>query len=310
MLKIGIMTDEVAWHSKNIANALSERGCEVFFASLPEHEFSNLERDGREQQVFKAPTSDLSCGRPDAIFVRCIPYGSFEQVTFYLTVLHAYEEQGILVYNSASMIERTVDKVMTSFLLHHAGLPVPPTWAGLNAKRANQVVDEQIKQGHAVVVKPIFGAQGKGLQYVDCRTPRPYFDVDAVFYIQRFIPPQAKQYCDWRVLVINGRTVASMKRIGSSWINNVAQGAECVAETPRAELSKLAEQACLAIGIDYAGVDIMLDAEGKAWVIEVNSIPAWQGLQGVVDFDIAGKLADGLLERLGQKDGQKLRKNT
>jgi len=55
---------------------------------------------------------------PDAAIVRGIAGGSFEQVTKRLGVLHALRELGVAVYNDARAIERSVDKSMTSLLLH------------------------------------------------------------------------------------------------------------------------------------------------------------------------------------------------
>ena len=151
-----------------------------------------------------------------------------------------------------------------------------------------------------MLVKPIFGSQGKGIQYVDGNTPLPHWDDDSVFYIQRFIAATVYESCyrDWRLFVVNGRTIAAMQRMGTKWLNNVAQGAQCVKAMPRKSLCDLAEQACSAIGIDYAGVDILVDKDGRPWVLEVNSIPAWSGLQSVSRTDIAASLAEGLFERL------------
>lgn len=320
MFRIGIVTDKVGWHSQAIADALGKRGCSVFFSSLNHYEFVNTADWYPSQHRAQASLSECQAQQatlpfvstsdqisqtilPDAVFVRCIPYGSFEQVTFYLTVLHALQAQSVLVYNNARMIERTVDKMMTSFLLQQAGVPTPPTWAGLGHKRALALLTQQLEAGHAVVVKPVFGAQGQGLQYCDANTAMPHLDVDAVFYLQQFIPsanPEKDKavYCDWRLFVINGKTVAAMKRIGTSWMSNVAQGARCQAARPVQSMSQLAEKAVQAIGIYYAGVDLIVDKAGKPWVIEVNSIPAWQGLQSVVEVNIAEQLADDLLVRL------------
>ena len=51
------------------------------------------------------------------------------------------------------------------------------------------------------------------------------------------------------------------------------------------------------MGADYAGVDIVRGEDGRLWVIEVNGIPAWKGLQGVADVDIAAALVDDFLQR-------------
>jgi tetrahydromethanopterin:alpha-L-glutamate ligase len=59
-------------------------------------------------------------------------------------------------------------------------------------------------------------------------------------------------------------------------------------------------RAAAAVGADFAGVDMMRDAAGTLQVIEVNSMPGWRGLQKVAPFSIAGRLAAGLLTRIGR----------
>ena len=66
---------------------------------------------------------------PDAVVVRSMSGGTFEAVTLRLGILHALRERGVLVWNDARAIERCVDKSMTSFLLAHAGIATPATWA-------------------------------------------------------------------------------------------------------------------------------------------------------------------------------------
>jgi len=100
---------------------------------------------------------------------------------------------------------------------------------------------------------------------------------------------------DHRVFVIRGRAMAAMVRYGESWVNNVALGGICEALAHDTELGALAEAAAKAVDIDYCGVDIIRDRHGNLYVLEVNSIPAWKGLQGVVDVDIAQALVDDCL---------------
>ena len=68
-----------------------------------------------------------------------------------------------------------------------------------------------------------------------------------------------------------------------------------VAEGPLAEL---AVAATAAVGADHAGVDLIADRDRGLQVLEVNSMPAWQGLQGVSREDIALHLARHLAGRL------------
>jgi glutathione synthase/RimK-type ligase-like ATP-grasp enzyme len=61
---------------------------------------------------------------------------------------------------------------------------------------------------------------------------------------------------------------------------------------------QLALQAAKAVDIDYCGVDIIQAVSGEYYVLEVNSIPAWRGLQAVTDFNIAQVLVDDFLNKI------------
>jgi RimK family alpha-L-glutamate ligase len=238
---------------------------------------------------------------PDAVLVRGIAGGSFEQVTKRLGVLHALRELGVPVYNDARAIERSVDKSMTSLLLHAARVPTPPTWATESLAEAQRIVTRESAAGHALVLKPLFGSQGKGLQRVGLvegmHQPLPAL-MAGLAYLQRFIEPVSTPGFDWRVLVIGGRAVSAMRRISAHWVHNVAQGAQGEAAPLTPELASLAERAARALDMDYAGVDLMPSARGApVQVIEVNGVAAWQGLQRVSSFNIARAIVADLFER-------------
>jgi tetrahydromethanopterin:alpha-L-glutamate ligase len=207
------------------------------------------------------------------------------------------------VYNDARAIERSVDKSMTSVLLHAASIATPPSWAVESAVDAQRIVMRESAAGHALVLKPLFGSQGKGLQRVGsvngAHHPLPALDGEygGVAYLQRFVPSATEPGFDWRVLVVGGRAVTAMRRISEHWVHNVAQGARCVAAPLEPPLARLAEQAARALELDYAGVDILPAADGALQVIEVNGIAAWAGLQRVTRFNIARALVDDLLDR-------------
>jgi glutathione synthase/RimK-type ligase-like ATP-grasp enzyme len=102
---------------------------------------------------------------------------------------------------------------------------------------------------------------------------------------------------DFRVFVCAGKVVAMMSRRGEDWITNVNRGGvpEQVSARDEAELSRLALAATAAVGADFAGVDIIADGSGELLVLEVNSMPAWSGLQSVAAVDIADTIAGALL---------------
>ena len=238
--------------------------------------------------------------------MRGIAGGTFEQVTKRLGVLHALRELGVPVYNDARAIERSVDKSMTSLLLHAARIASPPTWATESAAHAQRIVMRESAAGHALVLKPLFGSQGKGLQLVGdvqgVHHALPALDkaFGGLAYLQRFIAPAhddiAQPGFDWRVLVVGGRARTAMRRVSVHWIHNVAQGARCEPAALAPALVDAAERAAQALGMDYAGVDLMPSPTGIQ-VIEVNGVAAWQGLQRVTGFNIARAIVDDLLDR-------------
>jgi tetrahydromethanopterin:alpha-L-glutamate ligase len=235
-------------------------------------------------------------GRPDAVVVRSIPAGSFEQVTLRLGVLHALREQGVPVVNDARAIERCVDKSTTSFLLARAGLPTPPAWTCETREHAASIVARESLAGHQLVEKPLFGSQGRGLRLVSGPDGLPEAEeVAGVFHLQRFVGSD-EGWHDFRVLVVAGRAVAAMVRRGASWITNVRRGGTPEPVKLSDELARLAVAAVETVGAVYAGVDLIRDRNGALQILEVNSMPAWQGLQSVTEIDLAGCLARGVVE--------------
>ncbi|MBS1213219.1 MAG: RimK family alpha-L-glutamate ligase [Proteobacteria bacterium] len=290
MACIAIVTDDPGWHGARLKRAFADRGFDAAYISLTQCRL-NLEGAGPGVVVPGFETC-----LPDGVFVRGVPGGSLEQVTFYLDVLHGLKLLGVPVYNDARAVERTVDKGMTSFLMRQAGIPTPPTWVVNSREEALGLARRELEQGHEVVSKPLFGSQGEGLQrHQNFDDLAQLAESNGVFYLQRFVHCGDAPH-DWRVFVIHGKTVAAMRRCGLTWLNNVAQGARC--EPARLDdllLCRLAEDAVRAVGMAYAGVDIIRDAQGRYTVIEVNSVPAWKGLQSVSDVVIADLLADDFL---------------
>jgi tetrahydromethanopterin:alpha-L-glutamate ligase len=286
--RVVLFADDPDWHSRRLGAACTRRGATVVVESLRRCRFEL----GAKGPGVTIPA--LEGGLPDVAIVRSIPNGSFEQVTFRLSLLHALRELGVPVMNDARAIERCVDKSMTSFLLHRAGIPTPATLVtedGAPAApwREGQKVD--------IVAKPLFGAQGRGLRRIapDAALPDPE-ELSGVLYLQRYVGRQSA-WRDFRVFVVGDAAVAAMMRTGASWITNVARGGICERVPCEGRLAALAVAASRAVGVDYSGVDLIEDAEGALAVLEVNSMPAWKGLQGVADMDIADAIARHALAR-------------
>ncbi len=286
---IAVITDDPGWHGARLLRAFAARGCCGRYVSLTAC-CLNLDTGGVPVGV-----PGFSGELPDGVFVRGVPGGTLDEVIFHLDILHALRLAGVPVYNDARAIERTVDKGMTSFLLRQAGIPTPATWVCTQREQAFAIATRELHAGHRLVSKPLFGSQGAGLQcYAKPDDLMMLEPCNGVYYLQHFIDCGDASH-DFRVFVINGQAVAAMRRSGLTWLNNVAQGAQC--ETVRLDkfLCGLAESAVRALDMHYAGVDIIRHAEGRYSVIEVNSVPAWKGLQSVCEVDVAELLAEDFL---------------
>jgi RimK family alpha-L-glutamate ligase len=291
------------WHGKSLSRAFRRRGITPLLAPLNQCGFSTQTATG-------LAIPGLGDRLPNGAFVRFVPGGTFEEVTLYLGVLHALRELGVTVWNDARAIERCVDKSTTTFFLQRAGLPTPRTFAKVNRAEAEAVTTALLAEGRKLVQKPLFGAQGKGLRLIsslaDLASPE---EVNGVYYLQEFIPPAQEHHQDWRIFVCRGRVVASMIRHGASWITNIKQGARAKAAIASQGLADLAVRAAACVGADYAGVDIIQAPDGCFYVLEVNSMPAWNGLQRVSRVRISDHVVDAFLdaalpkERLEGREG-------
>lgn len=293
--RIAVFTDLPGWHGVRLREAFAARGAESRFVLLRDCALELCTNSAR----LRLP--GFADGLPDAAFVRGVAGGSLEEVVFRLDVLHALEAMGIAVYNSARAIERSVDKSLTSFLLAHGGLPTPPTLVTCDELEAQDWVRRETLARHRLVCKPLFGSQGEGITRIAAGDQLPTREeVKGVWYLQRYIESGPSGASDWRLFVVGGRVVAAMRRSSPGWRTNVAQGGTCHAGVAERDVNRIAEDAAAILGMDYAGVDLLRGLNGRWWVLEINSIPAWRGLQGVCGMDIASLLVDDLMSRLNR----------
>lgn len=294
--RILILNDNAGRRYGSVAYRLRRRGAAVATASLASIGFDSGRPHGLAIAGFEH-------GLPDAVLVRSITAGSFEAITRRLGVLHALGKLGVPVWNSAQAIERCVDKSMTTFLLKNAGLPTPPTFAVEGREAAEAVATRELATA-PLVLKPLFGAQGRGIRLIRALSDLPPPDeIDDVYYLQHYVPRAGPPFRDFRVFVCAGKVVAMMSRRGDDWITNISKGAaaEAISGRDEAELAELAIAATAAVGADFAGVDVVPAADGSLFVLEVNSMPAWSGLQTVAAVNIADALADALLQFLADR---------
>lgn len=292
-MKIPIFTDDPGWHGQQLKQAFAAQGVETVFVSL---QACVIDLSKKIPQINIPGFETL----PKAAFVRGVSGGTLQQVITRLNILHILSMMGVTIYNDGKAIERTVDKGLTSFLLQFNGVATPKTWVCESRGHAQAIRQEAENQQQALVIKPLFGSQGIGVRLLasDAHLPVPMEQfVDGVYYFQQaIVTPNCAH--DYRLFVIKDQVVAAMKRVGESWLNNVAAGGRCEAVTPSPILVELAIKATRALNIHYAGVDIIQGLDGEYYVLEVNSIPAWKGLQSVSHVNIAQALVTDFLAQI------------
>ena len=285
-LRVAVVGSTGGWHARRLERALTARGHECHFAPV-------TRMVGRIEAGLSVRGRELALDGCDIVLVRGIPRGTLEQVIFRVDALHALGAAGVRAVNSAHAIERTVDKFLASALLARAGLPTPRTIA---CERAADALDGFAELGGDVIVKPLFGSMGLGLVRVDDpdvaqRVFRALELEGAVYYLQETLPHAGR---DVRALVVGERVVAAIERTGDGWRTNLARGGHARPLPLDARRERLCVQAAAALGADYAGVDLLPSDDGRDYVLEVNGIPGWQGVERATGVDVAAALADHL----------------
>jgi RimK family alpha-L-glutamate ligase len=301
-MHVAILSARTGWHTDQLCRALADR----------QHTSRVLKYEGLVARLgARRGAAGLSSGTTalldaDAVLARIIPDGSLEQIIYRVDVLHWIEDRGVPVINSPRAIERSVDKFYTTALLHEAGLPTPETVVCEGMADAMAAV----RAMGDVIVKPIFGSMGHGMVRVSdpevaFRVLRSLEQVRAVFYVQRAVDHGGR---DVRVFVVGGTVLGAIERRAphGEWRTNVSRGGSPRPVELPAAWEQLALRAAAAVGADYAGVDLLPSREGAVFVLEVNGIPGWHGLQQATGLDVAGAIVEHLVGRMSGRPAAEL----
>jgi len=225
----------------------------------------------------------------DVVFLRSFGPGSCEQLTRRISMVEHLEVAGIRVVNPCYPFRRARDKYATQYVLVAAGLPVATTYTTESMERAYRRGQEM----GVCVYKPILGSMGKGsLKFDDpdlaYNAWKTLSRLGQPLIVQEFITNPGR---DIRVFVVGDTVTASAYKYGvpGNWKTNVAQGGRMVDEPVPEEILELGVKAVDAMGLDYAGVDIIESDRGPI-ILEVNGAPGWQALKQVTGVDVAEEI--------------------
>ena len=284
-MHVAVLASRQGWHTRELTRALETRGHTGVIVP-----YEGLTASIGARTGLRSGTTELD--RADAVLARIIPSGTLEQIIFRVDALHRLEERGVRVMNSARAIERTVDKFWTSSLLERCGVRTPDT-----------VVCESPEEAMAafrdlgdVIVKPLFGSMGLGMvrvadEEMAYRVFRTVETIRGVYYLQRTIDHEGR---DYRAFVVGGRVLGAIERQADGWRTNISRGGRAVPARLPDAWAALAVRAAAAVGAEYAGVDLLPARDGTMYVLEVNGIPGWRGLQESTGIDVAAALVDHL----------------
>jgi len=284
-MKLAILSrSPEAYSTRRLVAAAKERGHEVRvlntlrFAVDLAHDLPELQYRGR-------PIGDF-----DAVIPRI---GA--SITFFgIAVVRQCEQIGIYTPNSAEGIANSRDKLRSFQLLSSHEVAMPATMFVRN--RADVPAAIASVGGAPVVIKLLEGTQGIGVILApDNKVAEAVVETlqstRQNVLIQKFIAESRGK--DLRAFVVGDRVVGAMRRSasGDEFRSNVHRGGTTEAVELTKDYERVAVQAAQIMGLRVAGVD-MLESDAGPLVMEVNSSPGLEGIEGATELDIAGSIID------------------
>lgn len=202
-----------------------------------------------------------------------------------LATLHAYEQLGVTLVDSAEAVERCRDKLVAERLLSTAGLPVPGTVAVGGVDGVTSVGGALELLGPLpLVVKPAQGMKGSGVRLALSELELEVaLLAEGPLLVQEYMPHEA----DLRVIVVGGEALGAIRRRPETdFRSNLHLGARAESANLPEDVAWLAVQAAAAVGAEVAGVDL-LPREGGWVVLEVNSSPGFDGFEAATGRNVA-----------------------
>lgn len=272
-------------NSTELIEAAERMGHEVFAGTTSDIS-SHIGNDGSRFWLGKKEVTDI-----DLCLLRSFGPGSTEQSTRRISMLEHMEVAGIRVINSTYPFRRSRDKYATQYILHQAGIPIPTTYTTESLARAYTATGDMKE----VIYKPILSSMGRGsMKFTDADLAyNAYRLLDRLHHpliLQKYVTNPGR---DIRVFIIGDQMVGAVYKYipEGEWKSNVAQGGKMVEEEMTPEIIDMAFKATKAMGLDYAGVDLLESPDGPI-VLEVNASPGWQGLKGATGKQVADLIVE------------------
>jgi ribosomal protein S6--L-glutamate ligase len=215
--------------------------------------------------------------------------------TFYGTaVVRQFEMMGAYSLNESQAISRSRDKLRCLQLLARRGIGLPVTGFAHSTKDVDGLID--IVGGAPLVVKLLEGTQGIGVVLAENRKAaesviEAFRGLEANILVQEYIREAGGQ--DIRAFVVGGKVVAAMRRTApeGEFRSNLHRGGSASKVKITPEERSIAVRSAKAMGLRVCGVDLLRSNHGPV-VLEVNSSPGLEGIEGATGIDVADKVID------------------
>ncbi len=209
-----------------------------------------------------------------------------------IAVVRQFEASQITTTASSDAIAQSRNKLLSMQVLNQMGIPIPKT-AVIATPDALAVAIKSVG-GTPAIIKLSQGTQGRGVilarNLVTAEAVmNKFFEAKRQVLIQEYIREAAGQ--DTRIIVVGDQCVAAMKRQATNgdFRSNLHLGGTAVSIQPHPKMAALAVAAAKAHGLAVAGVDILESSRGPL-ILEINSSPGLEGIEGVTNIDVATQI--------------------
>lgn len=287
-LRIAVLASNPELYSnKRIMEAGEMRGHQMTFLSIKEC-YMKLDADKPEIHYRGGKILDNF----DAVIPRIRP-----SITFYgCAVTRQFEALKVFCLNSAAAITQSRDKLYSLQLLLNHGVDIPTTGFANSPLDTDDLI--KMVGGPPLIVKLLEGTQGKGVVLAETKKAaesviNAFKSLNVNILVQEFIKEADGK--DLRLFVIDGKVVATIQReaLPGEFRANIHLGGTASIIKPTVEEKKIAIKAAKAMDLKVAGVDIIRSSKGPL-LLEVNSSPGLEGIEGATNKDIAGEMISAI----------------
>lgn len=283
-LRIGLLASNPELYSnKRIMEAGEMRGHEMHFLNIKE---CYMKLDAKTPEIHYR--GGLILNQFDAVIPRIRP-----SITFYGCALtRQFEALNVYCLNSSTAITQSRDKLFSLQLLLQSGIDIPTTGFANSPLDTDDLI--KMVGGSPLIVKLLEGTQGKGVVLAETKKAaesviNAFKSLNANILVQEFIKEANGK--DLRLFVVDGKVVATIQReaMPGEFRANIHLGGTASVIKPTSEEKKIAIRAAKAMDLKVAGVDIIRSSKGPL-LLEVNSSPGLEGIEGATNKDIAGEM--------------------